>query len=198
MDHSFALKHAFPLIKLARPMPVQVVDGRPISSGPILFETSPIPMRIGKHIELLSFYIICSPHYPVILGLSWLRLHNPYINWRTEAIIFLENPPATQETSALVSASLAQVHQAHIPSPAIPSPKPPPSPLPVLPEKYADFQDVFDKKQADTLPIHRPYDCAIDLLPGTQPPWGPIYGLTEPEQATLKAYIEENLAKGFI
>ena len=74
-----------------------------------------------------------------------------------------------------------------------------PGPLPaVLPEKYADFKDVFDKKNADTLPQHRPYDCTIDLLPGMQPPWGPIYGLTEPEQATLRQYIDEHLAKGFI
>jgi hypothetical protein len=155
-------------------------------------------MHIGKHIELLSFYIIYSPHYPVILGLSWLRLHNPYINWRTETITFLDNPPATQENPALISTSLAQVHQKRTSLPATPNPSPPTKLSSTLPEKYADFQDVFDKKQADTLPIHRPYDCAIELLPGTQPPWGPIYGLTEPEQVTLKAFIEENLAKGFI
>ena len=88
MDHSFAIKHGLPLIKLPHPIPVQVVDGQPISSGPIYLETTPIPMCVGNHTELLSFYIIYSPHFPVILGLSWLRLHNPYINWRTETIIF--------------------------------------------------------------------------------------------------------------
>src|SRR5208282_3153932 len=106
MDHSFALKHAFPVIKLSHPIPVEVVDGQLISSGPILFENSPIPMFIGKHNKLLSFYIIYSPHYPVILGLSWLRLHNPYINWHTETIIFLDDLTATQEITALVSTSL--------------------------------------------------------------------------------------------
>jgi hypothetical protein len=67
-----------------------------------------------------------------------------------------------------------------------------------LPAKYAAFQDVFDKVQASTLPEHRRYDCTIDLLPDTQPPWGPIYGLTEPEREVLKTYIEENLASGYI
>ena len=212
MDHFFALKHTFPLIKLLHSIPVQVVDGQPISSGPICFETAPIPMHVGNHTELLSFYIIYSPHFPVILGLSWLRLHNPYINWHTETITFLDSPP---ENPGLILTSLAQAQHnlapPTIPSPSSPSDSPPtlqlpsvPSPgpsinlSPVLPKKYADFQDVFDKKEADTLPIHCPYDCNIDLLPGTQPPWGPIYGLTEPEQVALKTYIDEMLAKGFI
>ena len=33
----------------------------------------------------------------------------------------------------------------------------------VIPEQYQEFQDVFEKKNADILPEHRPYDCSIDL-----------------------------------
>ena len=32
-----------------------------------------------------------------------------------------------------------------------------------IPEQYKEFKDVFQKKNADMLPEHRPYDCAIDL-----------------------------------
>lgn len=32
-----------------------------------------------------------------------------------------------------------------------------------IPEQYKEFRDVFKKKNADILPEHRPYDCAIDL-----------------------------------
>ena len=67
-----------------------------------------------------------------------------------------------------------------------------------FPSKYNDFSDVFEKKNADRLPEHRPYDCPIDLKDGACPPFGPIYGLSEPELKALKIYIEENLAKGFI
>jgi hypothetical protein len=45
---------------------------------------------------------------------------------------------------------------------------------------------------ADTIPDHRPYDCAIDLQDGTQPPFGPIYNLLENELAELQKYIDEN------
>jgi hypothetical protein len=72
-------------------------------------------------------------------------------------------------------------------------------PTPVkFPEKYKDFVDVFEKINADQLPAHSPYDCPIDLKEGHSPPFGPIYGLSEPELQALHDYLIENLAKGFI
>ena len=65
-------------------------------------------------------------------------------------------------------------------------------------EQYKSYQDVFEKKKADILPQHRPYDCAIDIEDVAQVPFGPIYNLSQDELATLKEYIDENLAKGFI
>ena len=52
--------------------------------------------------------------------------------------------------------------------------------------------------KANTLPKHRPYDCSIDLQPGKDPPWGPIYNLSPTELEVLRGYINENLASGFI
>jgi hypothetical protein len=63
---------------------------------------------------------------------------------------------------------------------------------------YKEFQDVFEKKYADILPEHRPYDCAIDLQDGAQLPFGPIYNVSQNELLALKDYIKENLAKNFI
>jgi len=45
---------------------------------------------------------------------------------------------------------------------------------------------------------HRPYDCPINLEKGTQPPFKPIYNLSQKELAMLREYIDENLAKNFI
>ncbi|XDV37137.1 hypothetical protein PO909_006790 [Leuciscus waleckii] len=35
-----------------------------------------------------------------------------------------------------------------------------------VPPEYLDLKEVFSKSRAASLPPHRPYDCAIDLLPG--------------------------------
>jgi hypothetical protein len=64
--------------------------------------------------------------------------------------------------------------------------------------RYKDYVDVFSKDRAETLAPHRPIDHAIDLEPGFNIPYGRIYNLSEVELKTLKAYIETNLANGFI
>jgi hypothetical protein len=58
--------------------------------------------------------------------------------------------------------------------------------------------DVFSETKVETLPPHRSTDHAIDLEPGYNLPYGRIYNLSEFELRTLKAYIEANLANGFI
>ncbi|KAL0188100.1 hypothetical protein M9458_015199, partial [Cirrhinus mrigala] len=54
------------------------------------------------------------------------------------------------------------------------------------------------KTKALRLPPYRASDCAIDLLPGSVPPKGRIFPYSQPESEAMKAYIEEELAKGFI
>ena len=67
-----------------------------------------------------------------------------------------------------------------------------------IPTTYREFVEVFSKDKAETLPPHRSTDHAIDLEPGYNLAYGRIYHLSEFELRTLKAYIEANLANGFI
>ena len=64
--------------------------------------------------------------------------------------------------------------------------------------RYKDCVDVFSKDRAETLAPHRSIDNAIDLEPDFNLPYCRIYILSEVELKTLKAYIETNLANGFI
>ena len=68
----------------------------------------------------------------------------------------------------------------------------------VLPEKYSDFSDVFDKAKADKLPEPSRHDLAIELIDDRQPPFGPIYNLSRTELEVMREYVNEMLAKGFI
>ena len=67
-----------------------------------------------------------------------------------------------------------------------------------IPNQYKDFKDVFEKKIEDILSQYRPYDCAIELQEEAQPPFGPIYNLSQTKLAALCEYIDENLARNFI
>jgi len=67
-----------------------------------------------------------------------------------------------------------------------------------IPATYGEFVEVFSKENVETLPPHRSTNHAIELETGYNLLYERIYNLLEFELRTLKAYIEANLANGFI
>lgn len=67
-----------------------------------------------------------------------------------------------------------------------------------IPAEYSDLAIAFRKDKSTELPPHRPSDCTIELQPGTMPPKGRIFPLSQPESAAMKSYVGGELAKGFI
>lgn len=103
--------------------------------------------------------------------------------------LWVRDPVRAAEIAAAQSksAKIAEEHQ-----------KPKQDVKDIVPSEFHEFLDVFEKKSADHLPERRPYDLTIDLLPGTTPPFKPMYGLSPSELEVLKEYIDENLGKGHI
>ncbi len=66
-----------------------------------------------------------------------------------------------------------------------------------VPEAYHDLRAVFSKVRT-SLPLHRLYDCAIDLLPGTFPHKGHIYSLSRPEREAIEIYFNDSQVAGII
>ncbi|MBW0518510.1 hypothetical protein O181_058225 [Austropuccinia psidii MF-1] len=69
--------------------------------------------------------------------------------------------------------------------------------LRVVPLSYHQYLDVFSKVKAEKLPPHHACDHHIKLK-GPLPPIGVIYSLSNQESEILRAYISENVEKGFI
>ena len=82
------------------------------------------------------------------------------------------------------------------PSPSSGARPTPPSPdLSGVPSAYHDLARVFSKYQALSLPPHRPYDCAIDLLPGAPLPVGRLYNLSIPEIIFLSRWPQASYGR---
>lgn len=75
---------------------------------------------------------------------------------------------------------------------------PPRSVEEMVPPEFHEFLSVFDKQQSERLPEHTSHDLAIDLEGSTLPPPGKLYQLAPAELRSLKEFIDENLAKGYI
>jgi hypothetical protein len=89
-DINFAAKHNLPLMEKSAPVEILTVDGSPISSGKVT-QDSTVQMSMGSHTERIKFSITKLGQYPVILGIPWLKKHDPRITWSTNAITFDSN-----------------------------------------------------------------------------------------------------------
>ena len=71
--------------------------------------------------------------------------------------------------------------------------------LPVqIPWQYRDYNLVYNGQYSDEVPPHRSFDHAIDMVEGKEPPWGPIYALSEKELQVLREYLDTMLKSGNI
>ena len=90
-DSNFAIKNHLPLCTKANPIEIITVDGSPISSGKIN-QTTTLRMDIGPHLETsITMNITKLGQYPIILGIPWLKQHDPSIKWSTYTIVFDSN-----------------------------------------------------------------------------------------------------------
>ena len=67
-----------------------------------------------------------------------------------------------------------------------------------VPWQYRDYQSVCNSQFSDELPPHRSFDHAIDMVEGKEPPWGPIYTLSENELEVMSTYLDKMLRSGKI
>ena len=49
-------------------------------------------MKTNRHQEVVTFYVSDLGHDDLILGYTWLRKHNPKVDWQTQAVQFTDCP----------------------------------------------------------------------------------------------------------
>ena len=197
-----------PMIEKPQPLPLDVIDGTPISSGKITHHTAPLVIRVSPdHTETLTFNIIPLGKYDVVLGSPWLSRHNPKIDWTNRSIRFDSSncqkaclrPTATGRVDLLSAQTFAATLDSDtVTTGVITLSATSDLPSVELPVELKEFQPLFEEQAAKRLPPHQPWDHEIPLQEGKQPPYGPIYSLSETELTTLREYIAENLETGFI
>ena len=70
MDKGFVDCHKLFFVTKKDPIPIEVIDRRPLVLRDNTHETMPLDIRIEGHHSIIAFNIIKSPSNPVVLGLS--------------------------------------------------------------------------------------------------------------------------------
>jgi hypothetical protein len=87
MDQDFSRPHQIPLQELNEKKHVEVIDGRRIESGDIT-HIEKVGMKIQEHREQLPTCITKLGHYPIVLGIPWLRLHDVAVRFASNTVTF--------------------------------------------------------------------------------------------------------------
>ena len=178
---------------------------------------------IRGHISTEWFFVTDIGNKDMIIGMTWLRSHNPEINWRTGEIEFTRCPSTcagkrshtAHLRSLLYNASIYTNHSEinevshHIQAKIHASQQWAAEDLKtkkvltiedIRTGPFKDFADVFEEANYQDLPPHRKWDHKIDLIPEWESKvWkAHTYPLSYDEMKELDKFLEENLANGRI
>ena len=88
VDKEWAQDHGLKLLPLKRPIRLETFDGQEAESGPITHYVQ-MHMRINDHQEKRACFLVTQlAHYPVVLGLPWLKIHDPRIGFAEHTVLF--------------------------------------------------------------------------------------------------------------
>jgi hypothetical protein len=83
-------------------MSIEVIDGWSLSSRLITHETKPLDVTIGSHTNKVVFNVISFPRNVVIIGLSWLVLHNMQVDWHMKVFTLKHHRYEALECETLI------------------------------------------------------------------------------------------------
>lgn len=179
MDSSFAAKRQVPLLYKAQVLSIHLADGSAIKSGPLIHETTPLPVTMANlQQKLRRMDMISLPLFPAILSMPWLQAHNPYINWVTGEVMFL----LTASNCAFLKVPV-NLLPCYVWTPTL------------------SYANLFQRPTMTswTFLVKREWKPFSPIEPMTAPlssflhPFGRLFLLTELEQGTPKVYINDNL-----
>ncbi|KAK6221471.1 reverse transcriptase domain protein [Colletotrichum tabaci] len=187
-----------PWQKKERPYALRTVEGEQVEygGGLIVLETVHLPLQVHDQKEELQFDITEMGDIDVILGITWLRKHNPRIDWRTGQLQWTDSvteqhckSQASNESSrAPLDDTIQRIRYVAYLREIRPSKTVAPAasdqgsdPLLAIPEEYRKYEKLFAPELETGLPEHGPYDHEIPLI-----------------EEALDKYLDENLKKGYI
>ena len=100
MDKKMAAKHGFRLQKLERPVVVRNVDGTNNSRKAITYQVE-VNMYYRSYVERIRMDMCNLEKTNMILGMLWLQVHNPEINWKTGEVMMIRCSPLCRRNTKL-------------------------------------------------------------------------------------------------
>ena len=221
MSKEFARKHRFKRIRLERPVYVKNMDGTLNYVGPIV-DTVEVEIFFKGHKERMSIDVIGEQKWSVILGMPWLRRHNPEIDWKTGEVKMTRCPEECgkkwkmgrqmkpgwkkqEEREEKKERRRPMIEEEKMIARIVEEKENEEEDLielrateEMVPRRFHKYLKVFEKKDSERMPTRKTWDHAIDLREGFVPKKGKIYPLSRVEREEIQEFVKDQLRKGYI
>jgi len=87
VDKAYAEASGIPMQQKATPRRVLTVDGSEVTGRPVT-DNAQVHLTINHYEEDIQLHCITIRNAPIILGLPWLKLHDPVIGWKNHTVKF--------------------------------------------------------------------------------------------------------------
>jgi hypothetical protein len=206
ISSKFIAEYNLPMITCDRLLRINRVDGCQLSGAGEAF-THSLLLWYKQHYTRETFEVMpLESEMDIILPCWWMAKHQPNKFWGKPQEIRLDSEfcrhnctrAAAQDFSLTMDKDILHYYDAIVIG-YVTSVNPDLAevdPITIVPETFQQYVKVLGKELADKLPDHKPYNHAIDLKDGEQPPWGPMYPLNETEHQALWDHLKEMLELG--
>src|SRR5258708_7488754 len=191
INRSFVQKHQLETTPLPQPILVCNVDGSPNENGSVMEEVH-VTLHFGCHSERAHLAVANLGQQAVIIGHSWLTLHNPEVDWISQKVLMMRCPPSCNgcvllksdpppwksappppfgQEDAVYVILLTLEWEEHICATLTPSQRLAEEaraqrvrpPESAIPKRYEDFADVFSEEAFAHLPPCKAWEHPIEL-----------------------------------
>jgi len=220
MSEEFVRRHKFKRTRLKRLVYMRNVDGTLNYAGPIV-DTVEVEIFFRGHKERASIDVIGGQKWSVILGMLWLRRHNPEIDWKTGEIKITRCPDEcgkrwkTGRQTKLGWKKQEEKEEKERKRPTIEEEKMIARIVEekenkeedlielrateeMVPRRFYKYLKMFEKKDSERMPTRKTWNHAIDLREGFVPKKGKIYSLSRVEREEVQEFVKDQLRKGYI
>ena len=91
IDLEFAKANHLVIDRMPRAIELYNIDGTLNSQGAVQYTTS-LVMRLNNHTERITLFATNLGGMPLVLGMPWLRRHNPLVDWQEHKLEFSRCP----------------------------------------------------------------------------------------------------------
>jgi len=184
MDKDFVEEWGFKLVKLEKPVEVKNVDGTDNDRGRIEYEIE-CNMYFEGHVERIRVDVCKLGRIKVILGMPWLAVHNPEIDWEKGEVKMMRCPPwCTQNKERREERKRIKTAEKIVEE--------------LVLRRFWKWKKVFRKAESERMLVQKPWDHTIELKEGFVLRKGKVYSLSRDKREEVQAFVEDQLRKGYI